>query len=189
MTVTIASAMIAVVFPFAVLLGGGWVLDHRSGRAAVFERLACEGHKIPRPLNMRYLGYGPESARTYWSALKEEGRRAERTFLRLDVLFPFFYGGALATSLWWGLLTLKGPFPWVWIATPLAIALIADWVENLIQLNQLGRYRDVPEGDGNLQRAWIRAASCATVIKLWFIGGLYIGLIGLVCVILWKGVP
>lgn len=183
------TAIIAFGFPVAVLLGGGWALDRLSGRASVIRQLTSAGRTIPQPLNMRWLGYGPESARTYWSALQEEGRRAERKFLRLDLLFPFFYGGSLATSLRWAWLTLEGPFPWVWIAAPLALAMIVDWVENLIQLNQLGRYRDGPDGDGNLQRPWIRAASCATVIKLWFMGGLYMGLGGLVWKILTEGAP
>ena len=172
-----------------MLLGGGCVMDRISGRAFVIQQLTQAGCTIPTPLNMRWLGYGPESARTYWSALQEEGRRAERTFLRLDVLFPFFYGGSLATSLWWAWLTLEGPFPWVWIAAPLALAMIADWVENLIQLNQLRRYRDGPEGDGNLHDAWIRAACCATIIKLWLIAGLYMGLCRLAWEILTAGAP
>lgn len=182
------TAIIAFGFPVAILLGGGWALDHLSGRASVIKQLTSAGRTIPQPLNMRCLGYGIESAWSYWFALQDEGRRAEQKFLRLDLLFPFFYGSPLAASLCWAWLTLKEPFPLTWIA-PLAIALIADWAENLIQLNQLGRYRDVPRGDGNLQRPWIRAASCATVIKLWFMGGLYMGLGGLAWKILTEGAP
>lgn len=183
------NAIIAFGFPVAVLLGGGWVLDRLSGRASVIKQLTSAGRTIPQPLNMQWLGYGLESAWGYWFALQDEGRRAERKFLRLDLLFPFFYGGSLAASLWWVWLTLKKPFPLTWIVAPLAIALIADCAENLIQLNQLTRYRDVPRGNGNLQRPWIRAASCATVIKLWFMGGLYMGLGGLVWKILTEGAP
>jgi len=190
MTGTTVNAIMAVIFPIAVLLGGGWALDRFSGRAAAFKQLTSEGHRIPRPLNMRWLGYGIESAWSYWVALQDHGRRAERTFLRFDLWFPFFYGGAFAASLWWVWPISKEPFPLIWIAVPiLAIALIADWTENLIQLNQLGRYQDVPSSTGSLQGAWIRAASCATVIKLWFMSSLYVGLIGLVCTILWKGAP
>ncbi|WHZ23955.1 MAG: hypothetical protein OJF47_003067 [Nitrospira sp.] len=187
MTGTTLNAVIALGFPIAVLLGGGPVLNRISGRASTIKRLTQAGHTVPKPLNMRWLGYGPAAVRIYWRALQKPGRLTERTFLRLDLLFPFLYGGALSASLWWVWVTLNNPFPLVWLTAPLAIALAADWTENLVQLNQLGRFQDGSEGDGNLQGAWIRVSSCATIIKLWLMSSLYVALGLLVWDILTTG--
>lgn len=106
------------------------------------------------------------------------GREAETRFLLLDLVFPLFYGGALAASLWWVWMTLGRPFHAGWIVAPLVIIVMADWTENLIQLAQLRHY--VSSNESRIQDLWIQVSSCATIIKLWLTSGLYVSLIGLV---------
>ncbi|HXO29397.1 MAG TPA: hypothetical protein VOA80_18755 [Thermoanaerobaculia bacterium] len=48
----------------------------------------------------------------------------------------------------------------------MAITVLADWTENLVQLAQLSRYS--AGGAPALQAAWIRVASAATSLKLTF---------------------
>ncbi len=174
----ILKALLALGFPVVVLLGGDQVLSHASGRAAVGKQPFQTEQGVPKPLNLRWFGYGTEAAMEFWAKLGEVGRQAEKRFLLLDLVFPLFYGGALAASLWWIWVTLGRPFHPAWIVAPLAMILTADWMENLIQLTQLRRY--VSSNEGRIQDLWIQISSCATIIKLWLTSGLYVSLAGLV---------
>ncbi len=174
----ILKAFLSVGFPVAVLLGGSWMISQVSGRTAAMNRLTEETQDNPKPLNLRWFGYGTEAAKKYWSWLKPAGRQAEEKFLTLDMLFPLFYGGALAASLWWVWMALDQPFHPAWIIAPLAVIAMADWTENLIQLAQLRHY--VSSNESPIQNLWIQLSSVATMIKLWLTSGLYISLIGLV---------
>lgn len=171
-------ALLALGFPVVVLLGGDEVLSTASGRSAATHQLTDGKQDTPKPLNLRWFGYGTDAAKTYWCWLKSAGRDAERTFLTMDLLFPLFYGGALAASLGWVWMTLGRPFHPAWIIAPLAMIAMADWTENLIQLAQLRHY--VPSDESRIQDLWIHLSSCATIIKLWLTSGLYMSLIGLV---------
>ncbi len=178
MTSMIFKAFLAVGLPVAVLLGGSWVLSHMSGRACAGDLPTQTEQGVPKPLNLRWFGYGTEAAMEFWAKLGDAGRQAEKRFLLLDLVFPLFYGGALAASLWWIWVTLGRPFHPAWIVAPLAMILTADWTENLIQLAQLRHY--VSSNEGRLQGLWIQISSCATIIKLWLTSGLYVSLVGLV---------
>ena len=178
MTNMIVKAFLAAGLPAAVLFGGGWVLSHARGRVAAGNQPAQTEQDVPKPLNLRWCGYGADAAMEFWAKRGEVGRQAETRFLLLDLLFPLFYGGALAASLWWVWVTLGQPFHPAWIAAPLAMILTADWTENLIQLAQLRHY--VSSNEGRIQGLWIQVSSCATIIKLWLTSGLYVSLIGLV---------
>lgn len=169
---------LAVGFPAELVLGGGHVLSDVSGRAAAANQLTLGKEDAPKPLNLRWFGYGKTAAKEYWDWLTCVGRHAEEKFLILDLLFPLVYGGALAASLWWVWATLGRPFHGAWIAVPLAMILTADWTENLIQLVQLRHY--LSSHESRIQNVWIQVSSCATVIKLWFTSGLYLSLAGLV---------
>ncbi len=174
----ILKACLSVGFPVAVLLGGSWMISQVSGRTAAMNRLTDEKQDNPKPLNRRWFGYGTEAAKKCWSWLKPAGRQAEEKFLTLDMLFPLFYGGALAASLWWVWMALDRPFHPAWIIAPLAVIAMADWTENLIHLAQLRHY--VSSNESPIQNLWIQLSSVATMIKLWLTSGLYISLIGLV---------
>lgn len=174
----IFTALLALGFPITVLLGGDVVLSGASGRPPAVCQLTDEKQFAPKPLNRRWFGYGAEDAKAYWSWLESTGRQTEKTFLTLDLLFPFLYGGALAASLWWIWMTLGRPFHPAWILAPLVMITMADWLENLIQLAQLRHYM---ESNGQyVQSLWIQLAGCATIIKLWLTGGLYVSLAGLI---------
>lgn len=178
MTTMTNKTILALGFPVAVPLGADWVLSHASGRTAVGNQPAQTEQDVPKPLNLRWFGYGAEAAMEFWAKLGEVGRQAETRFLLLDLLLPLLYGGALAASLCWVWVTLGRPFHPAWIAAPLAIILTADWTENLIQLAQLRHY--VSSNEGHIQDLWIKVSSCATIIKLWLTSGLYVSLAGLV---------
>jgi len=47
---------------------------------------------------------------------------------------------------------------------PVAVTVLADWTENLLQLGQLRRYTE--DGEAGLQPGWIRIASAATNLKM-----------------------
>jgi hypothetical protein len=119
----------------------------------------------------------------HWAVLKETALlRAEQRFLELDLIFPFFYGAALATSLLIAWAALDRPFSPARLIAPVAITVLADWTENLVQLRQLSRYID--GGEAALQSGWIQLASVATVIKLVFFVGSSLFLGGLILLLL-----
>lgn len=183
----ILKAITALGLPVAVLLSGGWILSRVSGLGSVVNQLTQAGHTVPTALNRRWFGYGTREVQVYWHALQESGRRAEKTSLQLDLAFPFLYGGTLAASLLWAQATVNESFQPMWMVAAIAIVMIADWTENLIQLGQLAHYQDASLGGSRLQSAWIRVASCATVIKLWLSCGVYASLVGLVFKIVLTG--
>ncbi len=141
--------------PFGVFKAGVWVMGAASGRTAT-----------PEPLNTRFGGYGTEDAMVYWGGIRgregREGLDAEMLFLEADLVFPFFYGGALAVSLLIGWALVGRCFPPGLCFLPVAIAVVADWIENLVQIGQLSLFTaNQPLGD-----AAVSAASAATRIKL-----------------------
>ena len=154
------------------------MLPHASDPAAALNPLNAEEHVLLKPRHLRWFGHGLEAAARYWSWLIGVGQQAGETFQFIDVLFPFVYGGALASSLWWVWTTSGHPFHPAWIAAPLAMILTADWTEHLIQLVQLRHY--LPSTEGRIQSLWVRISNCATIIKLWLTFGFYVSLAGLV---------
>jgi hypothetical protein len=140
-------------------------------------------HQLPetrdrKPLNRRWYGYDVQAVNRYWGAFDDTAHRSEKCFLKLDLAFPLCYGSAFLTSLLlaWGI--LGKPFPRAWFIAPVAITVVADWTENLIQLRQLQGFFD--HGVNGLQQTWIQVASMATVIKLAFFYGTGLLLLGLI---------
>jgi hypothetical protein len=122
-----------------------------------------------KPLNQRWRGYDVDAVASYWAKLHDAGRRAEQRFLELDLVFPTWYGGALAVSLATASSPLGVPIPVGLLLAPVAVTVLADWTENLVQLDQLRRYIESPDtkaADDALQPDRIRVASVATIVKL-----------------------
>lgn len=165
-------AIIALGLPLVVLVAGSYIMSKASGRDSVAKQVgpsAQKNHEPPKPLNQRWQGYDTDAVHDYWNALGIEGRRAEQRFLELDLVFPFFYGAALVAGLMLAWATLGRPFQPAWLMAPVAIAVAADWTENLIQLDQLRGY--VESGKNGLQSGWIQVSSHATSLKLLMVSG------------------
>jgi hypothetical protein len=118
-----------------------------------------------KPLNQR-LGYDTKAVERYWGALDPPARRAEQRFLELDLVFPVFYGTALAVSLLTASAMLGGRVHATWLIAPVGVTVVADWAENLVQLDQLRNY--IEAGEKGLAPGWINVASTATAVKLLF---------------------
>jgi hypothetical protein len=176
------NVIIMLTLPVVVFLLGRWVMSEMSNRQYVMQRLEAAAKDDRKPLNVR-LGYDLHAVSRHWAVLKEATLlRAEQRFLELDLIFPFFYGAALATSLLMAWAALGRPFSPAWLIAPVAITVLADWTENLVQLRQLSRYID--GGEAALQSGWIQLASVATVMKLVFFVGSSLFLGGLVLLLL-----
>lgn len=143
--------------PSVVFMGGARVMSMISGRPTVEDQ---------KPLNQRWFGYDTKAVNGYWSALDKPGRRAEQRFLELDLVFPTLYGTALAVSLVTASAMLGSPVHVAWVVAPVVVTVLADWVENLVQLDQLRNY--IESGETGLVARWIHVASTATIIKLLF---------------------
>ncbi len=165
-------------FPIAMPSGGGQRLPHASAPAAAQNSLTTEEHTLLKPLHARWLGSGLDAAKRSWSWLTGAAQQAGKTLPTVDLLFPFVYGGALAVNLWWVWETLGHPFHPAWIVAPLAIIVMADWAENLLQLAQ--RRHSGSSHEDRIQNLWLEISACATIIKLWLALGLYVSLVGLV---------
>ena len=172
-------AIVLLALPTLVLPGGVYVMAKLSGQAEVTQRLLDHAQPEDRKgLGLRLFGYDLEAVSRRWAALDPDTRKLERRALELDLVFPFLYGGALAAALLLAWAALDRPFRPVWLILPVAITVIADWIENLIQLGQL-RLFDA-SAHAALRSGWIQIASVATTTKLFFYSGSSLLLIGLV---------
>lgn len=161
-------AIFMVALPAAVFSGGVLIMKKVSG----YQEVEDQASSIPNPCDRKPLdqrfGYDAGAVDRYWGALNKDARAAEQHFLEVDLVFPFLYGGALAASLLLAWSMLGRPFSPAWIMVPVALTMLADWTENLVQLAQLRRYST--GGAQALQAGWIRVASAATSLKLTFFG-------------------
>ena len=121
----------------------------------------------PLSLDKRLWGYSLSEVRAYWEALGPAGRVAEERFLKWDLSYPFVYGGAIGAGTLIAGSRLVLPVPLVALLTPIAVASIADWVEDLTQLRQLRRYRS--DRGAAVEAGPVRLASAATRLKLAFL--------------------
>lgn len=164
--------------PAAVFLGGALLMSEISGRSPS----QAPNHT---PLNQR-LGYDVKTVADYWAALEEPGRHAERRFLELDLIFPFLYGAAYVCSYLVAWASLGRPFNPLWVITPVVVTLLADWTENLVQLDQIKKYQAL--GSRALEPHWIQVASVATVLKLTAFCGMTVLLLWLVAWVILRAV-
>jgi hypothetical protein len=79
---------------------------------------------------------------------------------------------------------LGRPFHPAWLWVPIVVTLLADWIENLVQLGQMDRYLTM--GKEALQPDWIRIASAATALKLVFFYGSWLLLFYSVAAVLYT---
>lgn len=182
----IISILLAVWLPVVVLFGGAGIMSMLSGHNYVTKQLrANAASKDRKGLNERLLGYDTDAVARHWGVLDERALHSERRFLQLDLVFPFFYGAALAFALWQAWTAVGKTFSSVWLVVLVAITMIADWTENLIQLSQLRLYME--NGKDGLQPGWIQIASAATTVKLlFFFGALVLILILALCKVVQK---
>lgn len=154
-------AVLAVALPVGVFLAGSWLMTVITGRQAVVTRLVAHAALADRkPLNQR-LRYRTADVERHWGALDVSTRAIEAKFLKIDLLFPVAYGGALLVAV---LLLRPEQQGWLALSWPLllvAITALADWTENLGLLRQLGRFGTQP-----LQAGAIAVATLATTTKL-----------------------
>jgi hypothetical protein len=169
---TFVTAIVMIALPVVVFLGGGWIMNKWSGRQRVPGKT---------PLNMKWH-YDIADVKERWGALNEAGLRAEKKFLELDLVFPFLYGGALAAGLLLGWAALGRPFHPAWLVAPVAVTLLADWTENLVQIGQLNRW--LARGKDALQASSIQIATTATTLKLLFFCGSWLILLSLAGILL-----
>ena len=157
MTNTPLIAVFAVIFPIAVFLGGSWLMTKVT---------VGDWKKNDRPnLGMSPTGYKVETIKSYWRRAPREDLQAEERFLRLDFIFAIVYSSAIALSLV-ALGTLAGlNFHPAWLLLPVVVTLFSDWAENALQLSQIGR--TLAAGVDAVNDRAVRAASVATILKLW----------------------
>jgi hypothetical protein len=171
-------AILLLMLPTIVFIGGVYIMSKLSGRASVTYPLQDKAEpRDEKPLNQRVTGYDIEGVSRYWGALDANARTIEQRFLEMDLVFPFFYGAALAGALLFAWAALGRPFHPVWLLSPIVITVVADWIENLVQIGELKLYAE--HGKAGLQSGWILIASTATVIKLVFFFSTSLLLVGL----------
>lgn len=154
-------AVLMLVLPVALFMAGGILMMRATGRARFRQR---RSQAASEPLNFRFRGYDAKAASEYWSWLGAEGLAAELRFLKADMFFPFWYGGVMLGSLCTGWFSLGQPFSPIILATPVFVAVIADWIENAIHIKQIARFNAGQPVEGQQ----IRLASLATSAKLLF---------------------
>ena len=174
-----------IVIPAGVSIGGGALLKRLSGRAAVEARLATLPEEHRKPLNSRWH-YDKPAVEQHWRALDREALAAETRFLEMDLVYPFAYGGAFFTALLIGWAMLGRPFSPVWLVVPVAVTVVADWVENLTMLSQIRAY--TAGGAAALDGGRVAFASVATTVKLAGLVALVLFTIGLLLLVIVSAV-
>ncbi|ACM21531.1 hypothetical protein Geob_3188 [Geotalea daltonii FRC-32] len=161
--------VIIILLPVLTFYAGSWFMGKLSNRQYVEQRLQQQlrDPQDQKPLNQRYCGYDAAAVGRHWGTLDQTALQVEKCSLRLDLVFPLFYGAAFFASLLLAWAALGSPFHFSWLAAPVGIAVLADWAENSLQLMQLQHFID--EGASGLQQCYIRIASAATIIKLYAI--------------------
>lgn len=157
-------ALLLVVLPALLFIGGAVFMMRATGRARFRQR---RNQPASEPPNLRFRGYDAADTMEYWEWLGPEGSRAELRFLRADMVFPFWYAGCLLASMYFALVALEHPLSSAVAVAPVAVAVVADWVENLIHIRQLRRFM----GGQPVQVGEIQLASLATSTKLLFFWG------------------
>ncbi len=170
MSQALLRTLVALAVPILVFAIAGWLMMHMTGR----DRFPQRRDPVTVPLNFRMTGYDAGAAQAYWTWLGDAGRAAEQRFLEADLVFPFFYGGALLFSLLFAWAGLGRPFDATWLVAPVVITLVADWVENLVHLRQLGHF---VRGE-LVQPGWMQIASMATSGKLALCGWMLVKALG-----------
>jgi hypothetical protein len=168
----IAKALLLLVSPVVLFMAAGIFMMQATGRARFRQR---RKEPTSRPLNFRFRGYDAEAAAAYWHWLGPEGLAAEVRFLKADMAFPLWYGGCMVGSIYAGWVMLGQPISMALLTLPVLVAVLADWVENMVHLHQIARFRAGHAPEQHL----IRVASFATSTKLlsfWVATGL-IGLL------------
>lgn len=163
MTRSVVWVALMLAIPAAVSIGGAALLTRLSGRAIVTEQLATLPKDDRTPLNSRWR-YDKDAVGRHWTALDEKALAAETRFLEMDLVYPFAYGGAFLTALLLGWAMLGRPFNPVWLVVPVAVTVVADWVENLTILPQIRAFTD--GGANALDAGRVTIASAATAVKL-----------------------
>jgi hypothetical protein len=162
----VLKAALLVAVPVVVFLAGAEVMNRVSDREP--------DPRLGQPLNQRFEGYDAADAGAYWYGLRAQGRDAELKFLKLDLLFPFLYGGAFLGALLLAWAALDRRFAPAYLVAPMAVMLVADWVENLAQIHELREYAATGAApDATL----IAVASVATMVKLFVGVGIFILLV------------
>lgn len=161
----IVKAIILLLLPGAVFTGGATLIAKLSERKEITQQLGkLESKEDQKFLGLRICGYNAKAVARHWGALDEKALGLYRRSLEIDLLFPFFYGAAFAGALLCAWVAVGRPFPPAWLLAPVLIGVIADWVENLIQLAQLRLVS--PGHPPALDAGWIQIASLATSVKL-----------------------
>ncbi len=168
---SILGTFLLLAVPAIAFLAGAWLMN----------RIAARGPMPRPPLNMRFH-YDKAAAETYWEGFADV--RRELVFLRLDLAFPLLYGGTLAASLWIAHNRLGLGFSPLWILAPVGLIVLADWTENLIQLDQLRKF--LAKGSPAVQAGPIQVASAATASKLALFYGSWGLLLGLCLWLLYR---
>jgi len=163
MGILIIRAVVLLLLPFAVFASGAYLIAKLSDRQYITDRLE-KSKDDKQPLGLRIYGYNVGAVARHWGALDDKGLGFERLSLEIDLLFPFFYGAAFAGVLLCAWVALGRPFQPAWLLAPVLIGAVADWIENLIQLNQLRLF--AVSHEAGLQSGWIQIASVATSLKL-----------------------
>jgi len=182
----IIKAIVLLLLPAVVFLLGGDLMQKLSDpgrlRDKVQEDTGLKG------LGLRIQGYDLAAIKAYWGALKLKpgALDAERRTLEMDLVFPFVYGAGFAVSLLLAWAALGRPFHPVWIMAPLFIAVVADWIENLIQLRQV---RLFAPREGVLEPGWVQIASVATSVKVGLFCISYFLVVGLVARMIYRNWP
>jgi hypothetical protein len=158
------SGLLAALLPPLVLLAGVAIMG------ATPQHQMIQSVKPLGPLNAQ--PYDAAYATAYWTALADKpgvnnatALESERFLLKIDLLFPLFYGGALAVGLYVSGRALGYAGLWT-LLVPVLLMMAADWTENVVQLEQIRVARIAPSS------FWIGLASIATCLKLALVSGL-----------------
>ncbi len=156
----------AALFAAAVFFIGATLMSAAAGHGQIASALKGSDKDKPlAPLNTRLTGYTVTDVQEVWDRIRTvDGEfKAERLYLKMDLVFPLFYGIVLAGCMALVQRATSCNCPWIALYAPIGVIILADWVENTTQLRLIGKYADPAY---TLDASMVQLASCATMLKL-----------------------
>ena len=162
--------IVALAISVIALFGGARAIHLVSGNSYCSQLRRSAPAEDRVPLSWRYRGYDLAAVHRHWAPVAQDAHAimCANRYLRMNLLFPFLYCGALAVSCMMLASMIDRSVSLVLGLATLVLAgtLLSDLTESLVLIAQFRRY--IETGESNLSEKWIWVASTATKTKLIF---------------------
>lgn len=156
----------AAFFSVVVFFIGAALMSAAAGHGEIAKALKGSDEQKPLPaLNQQRTGYTADYVKEVWERTKtvDPELKSEKVYLKMDLVFPLFYGSVLACCLALVQRATGANLHFAALYGPVVVTVLSDWIENTTQLTLIGTYT---ASEASLDPGMVQLASAATVLKL-----------------------